>query len=109
MKISTKKLRKLIQETLDERSTTHRRATMIHEIRDMGDDLMSELWGKKKPAAKPVGPDKFSQPLEAADIAMSEVVSSLWGPWDTPPRSDLLKKAQALHKEIKAAAEDLKK
>jgi hypothetical protein len=44
MKISAKKLRILIQETLDERSTTRRRATMVHEIRDMGDDLMSELW-----------------------------------------------------------------
>lgn len=103
MKITTDNLRKLIQETL------HERAKMTYEIRDMGDDLMSELWGKKKPAAKPAGPDKFSQPLEAADIAMSEVVSSLWGPWDTPPRPDLLKKAQALHKEIKAAVEDLKK
>jgi len=49
MKISTSKLRKLIQEILDERSTARRRASMIHEIRDMGDDLMSELCGKKKP------------------------------------------------------------
>ena len=44
MKISSKNLRKLIQEILSERSTTRRRATMVHEIRDMGDDLMSELW-----------------------------------------------------------------
>ena len=49
MKISTDKLCKLIQETLDERSVARRRATMIYEIRDMGDDLMSELWDKKEP------------------------------------------------------------
>ena len=65
---------------------------------------LSEFWGKKKKEEEPTGPDKFSEPLKAADSAMSEVVSSLWGPWDTPPRPDLLKKAQELHKEIKAAA-----
>jgi len=66
--------------------------------------LIKEFWGKKKKEEKPAGPDKFSEPLKAADVAMSEVVSSLWGPWDTPPRPDLLKKAQELHKEIKAAS-----
>ncbi len=95
MKISTSKLRKLIQEEL-----------FYKEFYKEG---LNEFWGKKKPEQKPSGPDKFSQPLEAADVAMSEVVSALWGPWDTPPNPDLLKKAQALHKEIKDAAKGSKK
>jgi len=92
MKISTSKLRKLIQEEL-----------FYREFFGPG---LNEFWGKKSKKAEPSGPDKFSQPLEAADAAMSEVVSALWGPWDTPPRPDLLEKAQALHKEIKAAAKE---
>jgi hypothetical protein len=102
MKISAQKLRMIIREAL------YDRAVMVHEIRDMGNDRIEEFWGKnKKP--EPTGPDKFSDPLGAADVAMGEVVSALWGPWDDSPRPDLLKKAQALHKEIKAAAQELKK
>ena len=97
MKISTKKLRKLIQEEL-----------FYREFYST-DPTLKEFWGKKKATQKPAGPDKFSQPLEAADAAMSEVVSALWGPWDTPPDPTLLKKAQALHKEIKAAVDGAKK
>lgn len=101
MEISTQKLRMIIRETLFDR------AVMIHEIRDMGDDRIEEFWGKNTPAKE--GPNKFNDPLGAADAAMSEVVSALWGPWDDSPRPDLLKKAQALHKEIKAAAKEISK
>ena len=101
MKISTQKLRMIIRETLFDR------AVMVHEIRDMGNDRIEEFWGKNTPPQK--GPNKFNDPLGAADVAMSEVVSALWGPWDDSPRPDLLKKAQALHKEIKAAAKELKR
>jgi len=102
MKISTQKLRMIIRETLFDR------AIMIHEIRDMGNDRIEEFWGKNSPV-KDDGPNKFYDPLGAAEVAMSEVVSALWGPWDDSPNPDLLKKAQALHKEIKQAAKDSKK
>ena len=101
MKISTQKLRMIIRETLFDR------AVMVHEIRDMGNDRIEEFWGKNTPPKE--GPNKFSDPLGAADVAMAEVVSALWGPWDDSPRPDLLKKAQALHKEIKAAAKGAKR
>ncbi len=101
MKISTNKLRMIIRETL------YDRAVMVHEIEGMRDDRLEEFWGKKD--KKPLsGPNKFNDPLGAAEVAMAEVVSSLWGPWDDSPRPDLLKKAQALYKEIKVAAEELK-
>ena len=98
MKITTQKLRMIIRETLFDR------AVMVHEIRDMGNDRIEEFWGKNTPPKE--GPNKFADPLAAADVAMSEVVSALWGPWDDSPRPDLLKKAQSLHKEIKDAAKE---
>ena len=101
MKISAQKLRMIIREALFDREV------MVHEIRDMGNDRIEEYWGKNTPAKE--GPNKFIDPLGAAESAMSEVVSALWGPWDDSPRPDLLKRAQDLHKEIKAAAEELKK
>lgn len=69
---------------------------------------LQEFWGKKEKVKKSSGPDKFYDPLGAAASAMGEVVSSLWGQWDNPPRPDLLKKAQALYKEIEAAAKNEK-
>ena len=101
MKISTQRLRMIIRETLFDR------AVMVHEIRDMGNDRLEEFWGKNTPAKE--GPDKFYDPLGAAEVAMSEVVSALWGPWDDSPNPDLLKKAQALLEEIKQTAKDAKK
>lgn len=98
VKITGQRLRALIRETL------LMRAQMVHEIEDMTNDRLEEFWGKKEKAKKPPGPDKFYDPLGAAEVAMAEVVSALWGPWDDSPSPDLLKKAQALHKEIKAAA-----
>lgn len=103
MKISAQELRMIIRETL------YSRAVMVHEIEDMTNDRLEEFWGKKEKAQRSPGPDKFHDPLGAAEAAMAEVVSSLWGPWDDSPRPDLLKKAQALHKEIKAAAAEIKK
>ena len=100
MKVSGQKLRAIIREALFSREV------MIHEIRDMGNDRIEEFWGKNTPLKE--GPNKFSDPLGAADAAMSEVVSALWGPWDDSPRPDLLKKAQTLHQEIKQASKELK-
>ena len=64
---------------------------------------LQEFWGKKKPAPAP-----SQSPLQAASESMAKTVQSLWGQWDDPPRPDLLKKAQALYKEIEAAAKNEK-
>ena len=110
MKISTKKLRMLIQETLDERSTTRRRATMVHEIRDMGGDLMSELWGKKEPQKRTSWEGSVANNLENAISLMSDgddaVMRAVWGLNDDPPDAELLKLGQAFMKKLQSVAEE---
>lgn len=70
--------------------------------------IIREAFWDKKPTPPPSGSDKFMKPLTAASEGMREVVSALWGQWDNPPRPDLLKKAQALAKEIDEASKDEK-
>ena len=70
--------------------------------------IIREAFWDKKPAPPAAGSDKFMNPLAAASESMKEVVSAPWGPWDDPPRPDLLKKAQALAKEIDEASKDEK-
>lgn len=110
MKISTKKLRKLIQETLDERSTTRRRAIMVHEIRDMGDDLMSELWGKKEPQKRTSWEGSVADDLENAISLMSDgddaVMRAVWGLNDNPPDAELLKLGQTFMKRLQVVAKE---
>ena len=70
--------------------------------------IIREAFWDKKPPAPAAGSDKFMNPLSAASKSMKEVVSALWGPWDDPPRPDLLKKAQDLAKEIDEASKEEK-
>ena len=81
MKISKKNLKRIIRE-----------------------EALRELWWGKKKEPAPQGIDAFSRPLAAAEQAMGEVVSALWGPYDDPPDSALLRKAQALYAELKKRA-----
>jgi hypothetical protein len=73
--------------------------TKRHLRRIISESMLEELWGKKPAAAPP----PVSDPFQVASDAMSDVVGALWGQWDDPPNPELLKKAQALHAEIKAA------
>ena len=93
MKISTSKLRKLIQEELFYREFYNKK------------DL-KEFWGKKKSTQQ--SPPDWKNPLGTASEKMHEVVSALWGLHDNPPRPDLLQKAIKLMEELDAAASEEK-
>ena len=92
MKISSSKLRKLIQEELFYRDFYS------------GKEL-KEFWGKKKSAVPEKQPG-WKNPLTAASEKMHGVVNALWGLHDNPPRPDLLEKAIELMEELEQAAKD---
>lgn len=94
MKITLKQLREIIKESLNNQENS--------------ENVVSEFWGRKKSKASSSDSDKPRDSLSVADSEMRKVVSALWGPWDDPPRPDLLKKAQELHKEIQDAVKSSK-